>query len=270
MYLISLVLAIAAGMIYYWRFKTTDFKEESFAIFISLLFFSIGGLFQYWFENRSRFWVNFRCLYTPLRNKEVYVSLSYLLKIKLKGTNQYLVVRGSKIQHQYQPVGGVYKRYTSSEFYFQKWQARPRKDEDNPFDLRFFVKAHHIPEIIDWFFSRSNRETDVWREFNEELLRTSILPKEAFEHIDAEFLYSCPEYLILRKPFKEKQVLIYDVFEVHLSPEQESILKEMAIRHSLTDQYGFVDEEDLDMECFTYDMKEYNLGGHTKYLKHKS
>lgn len=269
-YLISLALALIVSVVYYWHLKTTDFKDESFTLLTGLLSFSIGGLFQYWLDNRGRLWVNFRCVYTPLRNKDVYVSLSYLLRIKLKGTNQFFVVKGSKIQHQYQPVGGVYKRYASSELYFQEWQARPRKDEQNPYDLRFFVKAQHIPKIIDWFFSRRNRETGVWREFNEELLRTGILPREIFEHIDAEFLYSCPEYLILRNPFKERQVLIYDVFQVHLTQEQESFLKEMAKNHPVTGPYAFVDEEHLDLGCFSRDSIEYNLGGHTKYLKNKS
>jgi hypothetical protein len=266
MYVLCLIASIALSIVYYSGARPERFSEELFWIMTCLATFSIGGLYEYWQENRKTLWVNFKCI-TFLRRSEIYVSLSYLLKIKVDGPNKYLVVKGSKIPHQYQPVGGVYERYPSSENLFQNWEARPARDK---MDLRFFVKAVHIPDVLKWFETQKNREIDVWREFQEELIESSILPAKDFRHIKAEFLYRCPEYLIRRKGFRQRQVVIYDIYHIHINEQQTELLKEILINNPHSDEYSFVDEDDLDIGCFDYNGTEYSLGGHAKYLKSKS
>src|SRR5690554_345250 len=84
------------------------------------------------------FWIALRCsLIIPA--KKTYVSLSYLLRIKLTGSECYFLVKGSKIE-QYQPVGGVYKLVGKKDI-TKDWGAHPKSDKKNPKDLRFFVNA---------------------------------------------------------------------------------------------------------------------------------
>src|SRR5690606_39015914 len=110
-------------MIYYlgWL-KASEYDQEVFFIGSSGLSASFGALISFVIENRNSLWLSVRCLLFR-RNDKTYVSLSYLFCIKLKGENKYLMVRGGKIKHQYQPVGGVYKKYPSLYHQWRKWQA---------------------------------------------------------------------------------------------------------------------------------------------------
>ena len=178
------------------------------------------------------------------------------------------MVKSNKIENQYQPVGGVYKRFPSSEIKMREWSATESKnDKKNKDDLRFKTKRKYLPEIRKWFFQGVNREVDVWREFCEELILTGILPKECFEFVKPEFLYSNEEPLIFRKGKKVKQFLIYNIFTINFSEKQSKAIENLYSKNDLTEEYAFVDEEDLDKELFINNDKEYLLGYHARYIK---
>jgi hypothetical protein len=264
---LALITGVALFYCYYGlNYKHTEYQEEVFTGAIGLLSFSLGGILDYFFENRRMLMTSFKCLYTPIRNQQVYVSLSYLCKIKIEGLNKYLLVRGAKIQYQYQPVGGVYKRFDTAKKLFRDWEAKSKEDINNPDDLRFFVLGKHIPEVIKWFFSRKNREVDVWREVFEELLKTAIVDKEIFCHVQAEYLKSHCEYLIKRDPFKCRQVLIYDIYEINLGEKQKKFLLDLYNTAHFTDKYVFVSEEEIAEGRFIENNNEYKIGNHSKQL----
>lgn len=209
------------------------------------------------------FWIAVRCsLFIP--NKKTYVSLSYLLRIKIPGSERYFLVKGSKVD-QYQPVGGVYKLVGNKDIY-KEWEAHPKADKKNIKDLRFFVTAKHIPDIIRWFKSRKDRETGVWREFYEEVLETEILTKENFKTIRAEYLYSHENILSEQNRFEDEQyhTLIYDIFQIELNMDQVRELEALFARGTFTNQYAFVTKDEIEKECF-WDHK-LRIGQHTKFI----
>ena len=52
------------------------------------------------------------------RDDPIRVSAAYLFRIMVDG--RYLLIKGKRIQSQYQPVGGVYKRFDGSAELFNK------------------------------------------------------------------------------------------------------------------------------------------------------
>lgn len=265
---ILFLLSVIALVYYELNWKLTDHHEVIHDFIIAALFGTGGYLLNYLSSNWGAIKLALKCQLH--KNEDIYVSLSYLFKIKIDGENKYLMVKSNKIPNQYQPVGGVYKRFPSSVLKWREWGANEAKnDRENKDDLRFNVKRKHIPKIRKWFYQRENREVDVWREFCEELVITGILPKNGFEHIKPEFLYRKEEHLIFRKGKENKQFLIYDIFSINFSKEQEEAIFNLYNQDELTEGYAFVDERDLDKELFIINNKEYQLGYHARYLKTK-
>ncbi|SFT74832.1 hypothetical protein SAMN05216474_2133 [Lishizhenia tianjinensis] len=264
--LIAFILSIIGLYFYETNWRTTEHHEIIHDLLIGFPFATGGFILNFISENRGALLLALKCHFK--KNDEIYVSLSYLFKIKIKGDNKYLMVKSNKITNQYQPVGGVYKRFPSITDKWRKWGAKETSnDRCNSDDLRFKVKRKFIPEIRKWFYKKENREVDVWREFCEELLSTGILPKNIFEHIKPEFLYSIEESLIFRKGQEIKQFLIYDVFTINFSSEQEQAVIDLLEQAEITDKYAFVEESDLDKELFNINKIEYQLGYHARYLK---
>lgn len=264
----GLFLSVILLIGYFLFIKGTIYESELFALTTAITGFSIGSGFSFYKENKQNLKLSYKCYFTSVKNKDVYVSLSYLFRIKVKGNNKYLMIRGKKIKHQYQPVGGVYKRFISSQLKFNEWEAREAKnDNHNSDDLRFYVKGKKIPDVARWFGTRMNREVDVWREFYEELICSNILPADIFNYIKPEYLYSRNEQLIFRKGINTLQYLIYDIFSIEFTDDQEKAIENLLTKSILTDKYAFVDEDDLDKELFKINDNEYPLGFHARYLK---
>src|SRR5690554_6318743 len=132
-------------------------------------------------ENRNYLRTFFKTKYGSYKNKDIRFSISYLFKIQIPNTNKYLLVLNRRIENQLQPVGGVYQRYGDDSL-FNKWGYKPDNkrngldvDEKSASDLRFMIKGKYVIDVMNWFESKQERETDPNREFNEELLDTGIL-----------------------------------------------------------------------------------------------
>ena len=97
-------------------------------------------------------------------NKDIRFSISYLYRIKID--DEYLLIKGNRID-QFQPIGGVYKYYSS--FLSIKNDYEIRSESQNNFcegeDLRFIVKGKYIIPILNWFNSKKNIEVNIHREF---------------------------------------------------------------------------------------------------------
>lgn len=263
--IVSFLASLVLGYYYFIIGTENKYKEMLFAVFWIFFSGSITAFFTYLSDNYKAVLLAIRCLFYP--NQRIYVSLSYLFQIKLKGKNVYLMVKGNRIDWQYQPVGGVYKIYPSIGDKWIKWgaEAYKNKPEDSD-DLRFTAKRSAIPEIRKWFFEGKNREIDIWREFSEELFSTEILDKDQFGYIKAEYSCHYEEHLIKRIGIDERQFLIYNVYGLNLTDNQEVILSDLYNTKKLSYKYAFVDEKFLDKELFKADGIEYKIGGHAKYL----
>lgn len=261
MYSLCLIASIVSLIIRYLVIsQPNDFvKDITSGLAFSGATFGIGGFWQL-LSNYG--WKSIKCkiLYP---NAKVYVSLSYLLNIKLSGEDKYLLIKGGKI-NQYQPVGGVYKNLSKN--IDKDWEAESRTDRGNPLDLRFFTKAKYIPEIKEWFVSGKEREFGVWREFQEELIESEILKSESFKHIDVEFLRTEEKMMSKENRFKDEKyhTVLYDIFKVILTSEQEKEIKQLYEGHSFSDKYAFVEADEIHKECFNNSHTK--IGQHTKLI----
>ncbi len=117
------------------------------------------------------------------------ISISGLFRIKVDG--EYLLVKGKRI-NQYQPVGGVFKRYKASQYLFEKLgildDNKMPIDSKSKDDLRIRVRINSLDQFLGWYKTGKNRETSPWREFYEELVTEGLLAKDLFPYIDYEHI----------------------------------------------------------------------------------
>lgn len=257
----------AISYLFYRYVIMTDVSDIHIEIWIPLAFTvivsSIVGLYEIFATHGKHFWTKILCtLFIP--NKIVYVSLSYLLRIKVHGTERYLLVRGSKI-NQYQPVGGVYKLVGNKNIE-KDWKASIKPDTENPHDLRFFIKAKYLPDVLKWFKSGKDREIGVWREFYEELVGNDILTTENFKSVRAEYLYTKEKLLSKETRFNNEtyHTLAYEIFNVELDERQLVEFKRLQQQKMFTKKYAFVTEDEINKECFNNDKTR--IGQHTKHI----
>ncbi|MBB6324740.1 hypothetical protein FHS59_000355 [Algoriphagus iocasae] len=190
-------------------------------------------------ENRK-----FLTLYTKTklgkyRNKYIRFSLSGLYKIQIPDSNTYLLVMNRRIENQLQPVGGVYKRYASTDAQFQEWGFKPDNskngldvDKYSNGDLRFMVMGKHVIDVLKWFESQKGRETEPRREFKEELIDTNILDQKTFAHCHQQLIRRYSTDLKWSDFFGCYEILIYDIFELLPNEDQKTALIQLAEKGS--------------------------------------
>lgn len=264
-YVLVFIMSLSYLFIRYIILKeVSDFHKE---LLVPIAFAGITspilGIYEIFTAYGKDFLTAIKCsVFIP--NKKVYVSLSYLLRIKLDGSEKYLLVRGSKID-QFQPVGGVYK-LVGNKSIIKEWEAEPKSDKKNQKDLRFFVKAKYLPKIIKWFKSGKDREVGIWREFFEELVETKIVSKKNFSTINAEQIKTVDKILIKENRFKDEtyHALIYNIYSVELNNKQTKELEKLMASNSITKDYAFVTRDEIEKECFNN--SKTRIGQHTKYI----
>lgn len=225
-------------------------------------------------DNKTHIITYLQSNFTKIKNEDVRFSLSYLIRIKIPGTSKFLLVRGNRIKDQLQPVGGVYKKFNGfSEF--EKWGLKEdcaskgiKSDDVSKDDLRFRVKGKYGLEVIKWFESRKDRETNYEREFNEELIADHGFDKDIF------YPKSFREVQKVMKVFGYStfhqcyEVLIYDIVEFIPTPEQETELKKLLeTPRNLHDDFMIVDIYEIERLLVIENEEQIaKIGAHTKYL----
>lgn len=184
------------------------------------------------------------CSKNYFKAKEIRLSLSYLFRIKVDG--KYLLVKGNRI-NQYQPVGGVYKRFPSSYPLFSKWNIKDDncidlKDVDQD-DLRIRVPRKNLFKVLKWFDEGKDREISHWREFSEELVVTNILSHINFPHINYRIKSSYKTDLKYSKHFNCYEILHYDILDLIPNEIQKEELKKLQTAENESEKYVWVEEE---------------------------
>jgi hypothetical protein len=196
-------------------------------------------------------------------NKDIRFSIAYLYKIKID--NKYLLIKGNKIE-QLQPVGGVYKVYSSFNVIERKLNINFENErgfyEDG--DLRFCTKGKNINKVLKWFKSRENREVAVYREFYEEIIKNNILPIKVLSDMSIEFLKQIRPKMTYSKHFKKNEILLFDIYEIHLTDKYREILCEYIEKEN--DLIKLVDREDIEKECVDISGKSFKIGAHSQYI----
>jgi len=161
-------------------------------------------------------------------DEKQFVRFSIATAVRIYVDGKYLLIKGNRI-NQFQPVGGVLKRYSGANRLMRDLGVLDDKmfpiDEQSVDDLRVMVPFLSISRFLEWYVSEQDRETSPWREFHEELLKSGILPREKFEYIDYERIRTHVEGIRFSSHFKCYEVLIQELFELIPTAEQINELR---------------------------------------------
>ncbi|MBI5590787.1 MAG: hypothetical protein HY881_09920 [Deltaproteobacteria bacterium] len=190
--------------------------------------------------------LNFVYIFCLYYNKVVRVSISYLFRIKIE--NKYLLVKGARLKHQFQPVGGVYKYLPSASSILKCLDVH----DDNMVcidgvakeDLRIRIKGKHYHSLFKWFFSNKNRETSPYREFFEELVSSGILSRDNFSYIFYEYIGSRSLMNKFSHFAQSPEVIYANIYELTPTKKQKEELKQLLSKGN-TENYIWVTYEEI-------------------------
>lgn len=189
---------------------------------ISIIAFGFEELIKNW----RRLWLFF-ITKTWYRHTSIRLSISYLYRIKVN--DKYLLVKNAHDGH-WQPVGGVYKTLPGSEKRLEelKVQADRLFESEKGIkkgDLRVHVKGKNVIPFLRWFDSSEDRELSPWREFCEELIKTTkILNADIFRYINYKYKgrITTP---IIKLDTGGRGYFQYDIFDLVPNDEQSKELE---------------------------------------------
>lgn len=158
------------------------------------------------------------------------ISFAYLFRIKVDG--KYFLVQSTRTK-KYQPVGGAYqftkeeKKYLSDYIPVENDDRIP-VDEVTNLDYRLLVKNKDLRMFVKRFNKTRHRENEsnVSREFIEEIFATNILNKDDFGSLNYKF---CGRHMtnVDFTIFDHYELLLADIFEVQLSGAQEKLFRNL-------------------------------------------
>ena len=228
----------------------------------SIVSFIIGGFLTWLWAIRKNLKIYTHTLFRG--DTDYRVSAAYLFKIQID--NKYLLIKGNRIE-QFQPVGGVYKYYNSFGDKYNQMQLR--QDDDSNFyenrDLRIYVKGKSLQKFLNWFDSKENREYTVEREFREELVKTGILQEEILKDVRFEYVRRVNKGIEFSTHFKCFQVLIFDIFNVHI--DNENALEQIKNYVSENEDLTLVSFDEIERECVNINGKSVKIGAHAKEIR---
>jgi len=210
----------------------------------TILSISLTYLFTVRFVTHKGFrWAAF-CAATRYRRTNIRVSIAYLVAIRTQGA--YLLVRGHRIRHQYQPVGGVFKvtpgvwQGLINEFEVQQ-DVRFVADEAAENDLRLLVKGRNLGALLAWFMKGENIEVAPWREFHEELIATGHLSRENFSKGHFERVGLRTDGIHFDTHTGLQQLIVVELYKLFPTPGQEEELRKLKDggEGGMYPEYGF-------------------------------
>lgn len=178
------------------------------------------------------------------RSKMVRISAAYLFRIKIDG--KYLLVKGSRFPH-YQPVGGVFKVSPKGQSFLATIAAQDDDlipiDQTSEADLRIRVRGANLSRFYSWFEGRSGREDAPWREFQEELISTSIIPSNSFPYIFHEYQGRVVDKIRFSPYADSFEIIMADIYELLPTREQEDALR--STQTATQDEFGWFSSEEI-------------------------
>jgi hypothetical protein len=200
-------------------------------------------------------------------NEKIRISFAYLLRIMVKdpkdGIHKFLLVESNRIPNSYQPPGGVYKMFSSSYLRDIGGLADDNFHEQN--DFRFQIPRKKIPELLEKFDSRKDREVSVEREFYEELISTDLIPKDLFPWVDSSYVdrktkFEYSDY------FEIEEFKLFEIYDVLLNENQESFIQELL--DTTSDKYVFADQDIINTGGYKKqdNLQTLIIRPHTKHL----
>ena len=137
-------------------------------------------------------------------------------------------------------------------------------NNDETDDLRIQIKGKYLLEFYDWFLSMKNREYDPSREFYEELIATGFLPEEKFRHLRyrkvAVHNKGITKSIV---PERIPEVIFADIFEVSLTDEQKTVVKQAVNDHQ--NDLCLATPNEMKSRCYAGSI-EMNIGNNVPWL----
>lgn len=206
-------------------------------------------------------WIDTQIRY---REMNIRLSFSYLFRIEVDG--KYLLVRGHRMNGQFQPIGGVYKVYDEGRSFLDQIRAVAdisMGNADETDDLRIQIKGKEYFKFWDWFESMKDREYDPRREFEEELIDTGILQVEEFRKLKYRKVWTHNVGVTYSQPLGIHEVVYADIFEIKLTDCQKQIIRDATRQNSTQICLATIDE----IRCRRYNNSvEMNLGNNTPWI----
>ncbi|RSJ66306.1 hypothetical protein D8802_08605 [Streptococcus oralis] len=232
----------------------------------AVISFVVGGSLTLILTNRKyfRLWISTNI--GKAREKQVRFSLAYLFRIKIDG--KYLLVKNSKIANQYQPIGGVYKKFASFDNIANELGVTYEKKTNFIVsdDLRVYVQSKNTIKFVKWFHTRKNREFNVIREFFEEIIDKNILEIQNLKDIEFEFIKTYDSGLHYTEQFGSYEILLHDIFEVRLKLNDVEEKLKQYIESSSDNYLILVGQDNILQKSVTIDGVDYKIGEQTKNI----
>lgn len=233
-------------------------------IFINFVTALTGYIIAIITENYGDIKMSISC-YFQYKNEDIRISISYLYRIKVEG--KYLLVKSKRIKEQYQPVGGVYKKYETANKYLDKLGIKDDNgfyfDKDNEDDLRLMVPSKNLNKFIKWFDSREDRELDPTREFREELVNEDVISNDIFQYFKYRFIRQIKNPIKYSEHFACNEILISNIYELLPNELQLSQLKKLLTKKNT--YYKWFTCNEIDRLGHTVD-EEYRISPTAKWI----
>lgn len=178
---------------------------------------------------------------TRYRRRQIRVSIAYLIGVVVDG--HYLLLRGNRIEKQFQPVGGAFKARGPAPYAYANTGAvpevRPNRPAEDQEDLRLRMKGRDLPRLLVWFKSGHGRECLPIREFYEELIDSGMLDPTTFRSIDLSYRGRQRSGLALDTYSGLPQLIVAEIYE--LVPTSDQLAELRALRSRTAPVPGAVD-----------------------------
>lgn len=221
--LVYVVLALVSGVASFFIANSTIVNMTA-GFSVGMLVPIVDEVGKNW-EQLRHIWYSLR-----YRTKSIRVSTSYLFRVVIDG--KYLLIRGSRFPNQFQPVGGVHKVSPQGSAALSAMGVVGDDlipvDPSSDGDIRVRVPGKRIVQFFRWFDSREGREDSPWREFQEELLASGILPVSKFPHIMHNYVRRDVDKIRYSPWADSLEILVADIYELVPTPDQEGALRHIA------------------------------------------
>lgn len=193
------------------------------------------------------------------KNIRIRLSFAYLIRIKIN--NRYLLVKSGHKREIFGPVGGVYHIEHIDYVYNKLGFVRDETPGDSE-DVRGTILGKNIRKFIKWFNKKENREIEPNREFNEELIVSSIVPAELFSNNSFKFIKTSYRGIGYDSFYKKNELCRFDIFELVLNKEQESFFQTMKTNKLIK----LVTREDIETGGINKDNDKRIIGDQTIFI----
>lgn len=192
-------------------------------------------------------------------DKKIRLSFAYLIRIRVN--NKYLLVKSGHKRELYGPVGGVY-HIDHSDYVYNKLGFSRDETPGDPNDVRGKIQGKNIKKFLKWFNKKENREITPYREFEEELIKTAVVPDNLFAGVNFEFIKTYYRGIAYDPYYKIDELCRFDIYELVINDEQTKYF----VSNKLNKSLKLVTREEIETGGITKDNDKRTIGDQTIYI----